>query len=118
MKAIGLFLALYFFPCLTMAEVNSGQNAATTLLMLLAVIALILGVAKVMKRMQLPAMGVKSGIKLIAQMPLGQKERILLLEVNDEQILVGVTSNQINLIKKLDHNIQPIVESNAIEKAS
>lgn len=106
MRFIYLLITYFSFSFPLMAQVVDGQSAASTLLVLLAIIALILGIAKVMKGMKLPSMSGKAGIKMISQLPLGQKERILLIEVNGEQLLVGATAQQINLIKKLDSPVQ------------
>lgn len=44
-------------------------------------------------------------IKTLAMQPLGTKEKIILIEVSGEQLLVGVTSQSIQLIKALDNPI-------------
>lgn len=95
-----IFTLFLSFPAA--AEPLSGQNAATTLVVLIAIIALILGISRLIKRFQLPNVGSKARIKVVSQLPLGQKERILLLEINGTQLLVGVTANAINLIQQLE----------------
>ncbi|PKF51785.1 flagellar biosynthetic protein FliO [Enterovibrio nigricans] len=85
------------------AAAPDGESLATTFVALLFVIGLIFALAWLLKRMQVPSMmGSKSGLKVISQLPLGQKERVVVLDVNGEQVLVGVTANQITLIKSLD----------------
>ncbi|MGF1689559.1 flagellar biosynthetic protein FliO, partial [Photobacterium japonica] len=43
-----------------------------------------------------------SPLRILRQLPVGQRERIVLLQVGDEQMLVGVTQQQISLLGKLD----------------
>lgn len=40
-------------------------------------------------------------LKVIATLPLGPKERIMVVQVGGEQVLVGVTGQQISLLKSL-----------------
>ena len=40
-------------------------------------------------------------LKVIATLPLGPKERIMVVQVGTKQVLVGVTGQQINLLKSL-----------------
>ncbi|MGF1707940.1 flagellar biosynthetic protein FliO [Enterovibrio baiacu] len=85
------------------AAPTSSESLATTLAALLAVIGLIFALAWLLKRMKVPAlMGAKPGLKVISQLPLGQRERVMVLDVNGEQVLIGVTSQQITLLKSLD----------------
>jgi len=49
-------------------------------------------------------------LNVVATLPLGPKERIMVVQVGDEQLLVGVTGQQINLLKELPkplENSQP-----------
>ena len=67
---------------------------------LIAVLALIFLLAYIVKRLNLvPSNG--SVIKTIAVTPIGQREKVVIVEVNGQQYLLGVTSQQINLIDKL-----------------
>lgn len=49
-------------------------------------------------------------LKVVATMPLGQKERLMVVDVGGEQVLLGVTGQQINLLKTLD---EPMVAASA-----
>ena len=69
---------------------------------LIFVVAIILGLAWLLKRMRIPTMGNQRGLSIIRQIPVGAKERIAVVKVNDEQFLVGITSQSINLISKLE----------------
>jgi flagellar protein FliO/FliZ len=68
---------------------------------LLVVIALIFLLAYLVKRLKLvpSSHGV---LKTLAVTPLGQREKMVLVEVDGQQYLLGVTSQQVSLIDKLD----------------
>ncbi|QYK14227.1 flagellar biosynthetic protein FliO [Shewanella rhizosphaerae] len=68
---------------------------------LLVVIALIFLLAYLVKRLKLvpTSHGV---LKTLAVTPLGQREKMVLVEVDGQQYLLGVTSQQVSLIDKLD----------------
>ncbi|WP_019556707.1 flagellar biosynthetic protein FliO [Thiomicrorhabdus arctica] len=56
--------------------------------------------------------GVADGhLKVIGALSVGQRERIMLLQVGKEQVLVGVTSNQISMLHLLEEPVQ--VKDNA-----
>ncbi|CAM3995621.1 MULTISPECIES: flagellar biosynthetic protein FliO [Shewanella] len=68
---------------------------------LLVVIALIFLLAYLVKRLKLvpTSHGV---LKTLAVTPLGQREKMVLVEVDGQQYLLGVTPQQVSLIDKLD----------------
>ena len=43
-----------------------------------------------------------SGMKIISSLPLGTREKLVLVEVGGKQLLLGVTSSQINTIHVFD----------------
>ncbi|ATF09195.1 flagellar biosynthetic protein FliO [Candidatus Enterovibrio altilux] len=100
-----MLLAVFgsLFASAAFAASTSHVNFTTMLAALLAVISLIFTVAWLFKRMKIPIlMGAKPGLKVISQLPLGQKGRVIVLDVNGEQVLIGVTVHQITLLKTLD----------------
>ncbi|MEI8609651.1 flagellar biosynthetic protein FliO [Enterovibrio norvegicus] len=100
-KRLAIVSAL--FAPTAFAAPTSSESLATTLAALLAVIGLIFALAWLLKRMKVPSlMGAKPGLKVVSQLPLGQRERVMVLDVNGEQVLIGVTSQQITLLKSLD----------------
>jgi len=75
---------------------------------LIVVIALIFLLAYIVKRLNLvPSQNAL--IKTIAMTQVGQKEKLMVIEINQQQYLLGVTPHQINLLDKLT---QPIEASN------
>ena len=80
------------------------------LLSLLVVVALILGLAWLARRFNLakPAGG---AMKVVAMLPLGGKERVVIVEVQGKQYMLGVTSSQVRLLETLSDPIKPSVKS-------
>ena len=84
-----------------------GQHAAAAPSMfgavfaLLAVLALIVGLGWVLKR--LPGSGFKpaDGLRVVASLNVGAKERVVVVEVNGQQLLLGVTAGGINTLHQL-----------------
>lgn len=103
-KAVATFLTLLSWP--VFAAGPPELDLLTTLGSLLFVIGIILGLAWLMKRMRLPAMGSQKGLSVIRQIPVGAKERIAVVKAGEEQFLIGITSQSINLISRLDKPIQ------------
>lgn len=79
------------------------------------VVALILGCAWLIKRMG-TLQGSRSGlIKVIAVLPLGTRERIALVEVGGQQLLLGITATQVTTLHRFD---EPVAEPQSFENNS
>lgn len=105
----GLLLAAVGTPAL--AAPAGEINIATTLAALMLVLVLILFLAWLLKRLKLP--GIQGGdaqMKILRQLPVGQRERIVLLQVGEEQMLVGVTQQNISMLSKLEQPL-PVEET-------
>jgi flagellar protein FliO/FliZ len=74
-------------------------------LALLIVLGAVFAVAWVVKRMRGFGNRVGDAIDVIADIPLGQKERAVLLKVGTAQILVGVAPGQVNTLHVLTEPI-------------
>ncbi|MDN3683659.1 flagellar biosynthetic protein FliO [Vibrio sinaloensis] len=100
----GLVVTLALFSSSTLAATPGGQlDWATTFGSLLFVIAFILFfLAWLLKRMRVPAMVNQQGLSVLRQIPVGTRERIMIVQAGEEQFLVGVTPQSIQLISKLD----------------
>jgi flagellar protein FliO/FliZ len=72
-----------------------------TSLSLLVVLGVIVGFAYVIRRLQLKLPGNQSLIHVKSSIALGSKERLALIEVNGEWILIGITGSSINHILTL-----------------
>ncbi len=97
----------------TAAQTNEVSNVATLANMvggLIVVLALIFLLAYIVKRLKLvPSSG--GVIKTVAVTSIGQREKVVLVEVNGQQYLLGVTSQQINLIDKLANPVDIPISS-------
>ena len=84
-----------------------GQHAAGSpglggaVVSLLAVLALILGLAWLLKR--LPATGLRGSehLRVVSSLVVGQRERVVVVEVGGQQILLGVTPQGITALHTL-----------------
>ncbi len=87
-----------------LAEAKSLSNPTSILsifLSLLLVVAIVFAFAWMMRRFNVTASG-HGQMKVVASMVAGTRERIMVIEVGDEQHLVGVTSSNINHLAKLE----------------
>ena len=76
------------------------------------VICALVAVLAVMKRFGATGKSSTPLINEVASIQLGQKERIVLLQIGDEQVLVGVTSHAINTLRELSSPISlPEIEA-------
>lgn len=89
---------------------NTGQVATMASMLggLILVLALIFVLAYIVKRFNLAPTS-HGTMKTLAVTPLGQREKLVLVDVGGQQYLLGVTPTQVNLIDKL---VEPVtVES-------
>lgn len=94
------------------AEAPAPETGVTggllqALLGLALVLALIWGAAWVMRRLQ-PAIGTQHGaLKLIASQGVGQRERIVVIEIAEQWLVVGVAPGNVNAIATLPKGVVP-----------
>ena len=75
---------------------------------LLLVLGAIIAVAWLFKRMNLTQQGTGNLLKVIGSVAIGQRERVVLIEVNDTWLFVGVGPGQIRTLHTLDKSeIEP-----------
>ena len=82
-----------------------GTNAADALnvsLGLIFILVLIFALAWFMRKMGYSHIAGQGQLKLLATMNLGQKEKIALIQVGKQQLVVGITASQINTLHVLD----------------
>ena len=82
------------------AAPGMGGLAQVTLALLVVLVA-VFAVAWVIKRMRGMGNRVGSAIEVIADIPLGQKERAVLLKVGQNQILIGVAPGRVSTLHVL-----------------
>lgn len=91
-------------------HVAANMDAMSMILSLLMVLAVIAVSAFILKRFQ----GVQhtfNGLKIITSLHLGSKEKLVVVQTGDKQLLLGVTAQQITL---LDTLAEPIKVSDSI----
>ncbi len=82
---------------------SSGSMALGKIAISLAlVILLVLGLGWLFKKLTLRLPGSRH-MKVICTLPLGQRERILIIEIQGKQRVIGVTSHSINLLFELEN---------------
>lgn len=81
--------------------VNSS-SIAQIVFSLLLVLAAIVAVAWLLKRMNLAQRGTGNLLKVIGSVAIGQRERVVLLEINDTWLVVGVGPGQIRALHVLE----------------
>lgn len=100
------------FPTLAATE-SSQFNILTAFGSLIFVIALIFALAWLMKRMRIPALGRAKDFAVIRQIPLGARERLMVIKAGEEQFVVGMTPQSIQLISKLETPLKDEAENNS-----
>lgn len=83
-------------PGLGIAHV--GEVLAALTLVVVAIVA----VSWLMRRMNGLNLHGNFGMRILAAMPLGQRERVVLVEIGGTQLLLGVTVNGINRLHEFD----------------
>jgi flagellar protein FliO/FliZ len=84
-----------------------GQHAASApsmfgaVFMLLVVLGLIIGLGWVLKRLPGGAFRPAEGLKVVASINVGAKERVVVVDVNGQQLLLGVTAGGISALHTL-----------------
>jgi flagellar protein FliO/FliZ len=93
---------------MTSASVITNGDIVRMIGTLLGIIAIILISAFLLKRMKLVNFNKNNDLKILAGLSLGSKERVILIEAGDKQILIGVTNQTITPIHVFE---DPVVES-------
>ncbi|PLY47517.1 flagellar biosynthetic protein FliO [Janthinobacterium sp. ROICE36] len=83
---------------MTMAPTSSAGSLLQTILALVFVLALLIGLAWCMKRYGPKVMGGNNKMRVVSSLNLGGRERIVLVEVADQWIVVGASPGRINAL--------------------
>ncbi|TPH17175.1 flagellar biosynthetic protein FliO [Litorilituus lipolyticus] len=78
-------------------HVMANMDSGSMILSLLMVLALIVVSALLLKRFNFVQQN-SGQLKVIASLPIGTKEKLVVVQVGEKQLLLGVTSSQITLI--------------------
>ena len=82
----------------TMAPTSSAGSLLQTIFALVFVLALLIGLAWFMKRYGPKVMGGNNKMRVVSSLNLGGRERIVLVEVADQWIVVGASPGRINAL--------------------
>ncbi|MDB3936274.1 flagellar biosynthetic protein FliO [Granulosicoccus sp.] len=82
--------------------VNPLVTLGKLALALLVVLSVFWLFARVMRQVQGFQGGVPQGLKVVSALSVGQRERVLVVQAGDTQLVIGVTSTQINTLHILD----------------
>lgn len=113
-----LLLMLLLLPNLALAqgpEVRWDSWALSSLL----VIGIILVLGWLLRRLRgASLLGGSRQLKVVSSLALGQRERLVVVQVGEEQYLLGVTAQQISGLGKLDIPLAPEQASKLLSKRS
>lgn len=90
----------------------SFASFAGMVLALLLVLALIVGMAWLLRRVSGLGLQGPASLRTVATLAVGPKERLLVVQAGDTQLLVGVTAQQITLLHQLDKPLPVPVPTN------
>ena len=119
-----LLAVVALMPSLGYAEaiVTGPPNPVIALLKMAMALAVVLGLlwafAFLLKRFQAPALQAKSGLRLISTYNLGQREKLVVMQVGEEQLLLGVSPSTISTLHVLPVplNLQSKLSLGALKK--
>lgn len=102
-SSVSVLLAVVAVPAMAQAEA-AAPDYLNLVMSMIIVIGLIFALAMLAKRFNIGVAG-QGAIKLIATLPVGSKERLIIVEIEHQQYLIGVTSQQVRLIERLPKNV-------------
>lgn len=89
----------------TVEDFGGASSIISIIVSLAFVIAIIFALAYLMRRFNVAQSG-NGQMKVVASMMAGAKEKIMVIEVGDEQHLVGITAQNINHLATLKHPLE------------
>lgn len=89
-------------------KIKSGANLTNLVLGLGLIIGLIFALSWLVRRMGQGGLLTSNQMKIVAAMPLGTRERIVVIEVGGQQLLLGITATQINTLHVFS---EPVIDS-------
>lgn len=87
----------------TRAVVSPLATLGKLAVALLIVLAVFYVFARVMRQLQGAQGGIHSGLKIVGALSLGQREKVVVVQAGDKQLVLGVTSTQVNTLHILEN---------------
>jgi len=91
-----------------------ATHLASTVLALVGVLFLIIGLAWLLKRLPGNHSISPDKLKIMTHLNLGQRERLVVVEVGDQQLLLGITSQHISCLHTLAKPLPVVSASNSV----
>lgn len=92
----------------------SSGSILQVIFSLLLVLAAVVLVAWILKRINLPQHAAGNLIKVQAAMAVGQRERIVLVEINDTWLVVGVAPGQVRTLHSMAKAELPVTQAGMV----
>ena len=86
----------------SVAPVFSGTSVLQVILSLAFVIVLIYAVAWYVRRLQLTTTGSGQSMRVVSALSVGTREKVVLVQVGEEQLLLGVAPGRVNLLRQFE----------------
>ena len=96
-------------------HVMANMDAGSMIVSLLMVLGLIIVSALILKRFNITQQG-SNQIKTVASLSLGSKERLVVVQIGKQQLVLGVCPQQITLLKQLETPLSQTGKPLAISK--
>jgi flagellar protein FliO/FliZ len=94
-------------PIASPQKVSSASQLANLMGGLALIVVLIYGLSWFVKRFTQGGFMQNPSMKIVSAMPLGTRERLMLVDVGGKQLLLGVTATQINTLHVFDEPVVP-----------
>ena len=79
----------------------SSEKIGTLFIGLIGILSLILLLAWVSRKLKWSGMTAGNAIKIVTFLNVGPKEKLIIVDIDDQRLLLGVTQNSISLVKEL-----------------
>ena len=127
MSKIPVFVGFYLISFTSLAQESEKVGAPAAgfggmlvqmILVLMLVLGLLLAIAWVLRRAGLTQGAANGHLKILGGVSVGSRERVLLIQVGQEQLVIGVTAAEISLLHLLAEPVDVISGVNTIENSS
>lgn len=109
-------ISILAFPLHAAPLIGTDTGSYVSILLsLIVVVALIFGLGLIMRRFNVTQTG-SAQMKVVSTMALGNKERIMVIEVGEQQFLLGITSHNINHLAQLEQPLDTANQGESFKK--